>query len=415
LPTWKANLLNKAGRTVLVKSKLSAIPIHTAIAVEISPWVIKCIDKRRRSFLWNGSANARGGCSAIAWPKACRPPDLGGLGILHLKIFGYALRLRWLWLEKTDNLRPWSCLPVKHENIVMAMFEDSLSVAVGDGNSALFWKDRWLQGKCIEEIAPCLFNAVRPRVCATRTVAQGCSQRSWVQDISGALTVQVILDYLLLWDLIEATQLTHGVQDKFLWKWTADNIFTTASAYRDFFIGLSSIAGAKTLWKTRAPGKCKFFGWLALRDRCWTAERRKRHGLQQDDTCMLCNQEVESISHLLVGCSFSRQVWYNFLHRIGCSYVTPCPSSVLADWWMAAQKRFAKLERHCFDSLVVLIFWIIWNERNRRIFYRKARLVEDINALVIEDVGAWFQAGFKTLTPCLQLLRLSPGRTLTNM
>ena len=28
LPAWKANLLNKAGRTVLIKSTLSAIPTH---------------------------------------------------------------------------------------------------------------------------------------------------------------------------------------------------------------------------------------------------------------------------------------------------------------------------------------------------------------------------------------------------
>ena len=38
LPSWKANLLNKAGRTVLIKSTLSAIPTHTALAVKISPW-----------------------------------------------------------------------------------------------------------------------------------------------------------------------------------------------------------------------------------------------------------------------------------------------------------------------------------------------------------------------------------------
>ena len=51
LPTWKASLINKAGRAVLIKAKLSAIPVHTALAIEISPWAIKCIDKLRRSFL----------------------------------------------------------------------------------------------------------------------------------------------------------------------------------------------------------------------------------------------------------------------------------------------------------------------------------------------------------------------------
>jgi len=46
LPSWKSRLLNKAGRAVLVKSVLTAIPTHTAMVVDLSPWAIKHIDKR---------------------------------------------------------------------------------------------------------------------------------------------------------------------------------------------------------------------------------------------------------------------------------------------------------------------------------------------------------------------------------
>jgi len=83
--------------------------------------------------------------------------------------------------------------------------------------------------------------------------------------------------------------------------------FSTASAYRAFFIGQTEIRGARCLKKARAPGKCKFFIWLVLHGRCWTAERRKRHNLQDDDTCILCSQESESITHLLLNCSFARE------------------------------------------------------------------------------------------------------------
>ena len=47
LPSWKANLLNKAGRTVLIKSTLSAIPTHT---------VVRCLS---RSLLGQSSALIR--------------------------------------------------------------------------------------------------------------------------------------------------------------------------------------------------------------------------------------------------------------------------------------------------------------------------------------------------------------------
>ena len=47
--------------------------------------------------------------------------------------------------------------------------------------------------------------------------------------------------------------------DIFRWKWTADGQFTTASAYRAFFLEQQAIPGAKELTKTRAPGQCNFF------------------------------------------------------------------------------------------------------------------------------------------------------------
>ena len=45
IPTWKGNLLNVAGRTTLVKVTLSAILVHTSIALCLSPWVIDSIDR----------------------------------------------------------------------------------------------------------------------------------------------------------------------------------------------------------------------------------------------------------------------------------------------------------------------------------------------------------------------------------
>jgi len=138
LPSWKASLLNRTGRTVLIKSTLSAISTHTALAVCLSPWVIKCIDNVRRGFLWRGAKSARGGHCLLAWPRVCRPPELGGLGIIDLQRFGYALRMRWLWMKRTEDNRSWHHLPDKHEPLVEAMFLASTYFELGDGQKALF-------------------------------------------------------------------------------------------------------------------------------------------------------------------------------------------------------------------------------------------------------------------------------------
>jgi len=279
LPSWKAGLLNRAGRTVLIKSTLSAIPTHTALAVSLSPWAIKCIDSIRRGFLWTGARSAKGGHCLLAWPRVCRPPELGGLGFVDLQRFGDALRMRWLWLKRTEESRPWQLLPDNRDPVVEALFHVSTFMELGDGRKALFWEDRWLQGKGLAEIAPCLYAAVSPRDRKQKTVSSALCGDSWISDTSGALTVQVILEYLLVWDMTRDIQLTQGVEDRFCWRWTADKMFSTASAYRSFFIGQHPVDGAGLLRKTRAPPKCKFFIWLVIHGRCWTAARRKKHGL----------------------------------------------------------------------------------------------------------------------------------------
>jgi hypothetical protein len=37
LPTWKGKLLHKSGRTMLIKSTLAAVPVHTSIGLELPP------------------------------------------------------------------------------------------------------------------------------------------------------------------------------------------------------------------------------------------------------------------------------------------------------------------------------------------------------------------------------------------
>jgi hypothetical protein len=73
LPEWKADLLTKAGRSVLVQSVLTGVLIYSAMAIDLPSTSLKDIDKIRRGFLWRGRKNAMGGHCAVAWGRVCRP------------------------------------------------------------------------------------------------------------------------------------------------------------------------------------------------------------------------------------------------------------------------------------------------------------------------------------------------------
>ena len=59
----------------------------------------------------------------VNWPTVARPTALGGLGVLDLKLFGYAVQTRWLWLQKTDNDWAWAELPIQADPVVLAFSE----------------------------------------------------------------------------------------------------------------------------------------------------------------------------------------------------------------------------------------------------------------------------------------------------
>jgi len=53
-----------------------------------------------------------------------------------------------------------------------------------------------------------------------------------------------------------------------------------------------------------------------MHGRCWTADRRFIHGLQESNLCIFYDQEPETMDHILVGRCFSRQVWQLTMQRL---------------------------------------------------------------------------------------------------
>lgn len=94
-----------------------------------------------------------------------------------------------------------------------------------------------------------------------------------MKDIRGALTVQVLLEYLKIWELVDGVILQPYVSDQFIWNMSQSGMYTCRSAYKAFFLGTVRFSPWKRVWKSRPPLWCKIFIWLAINNRCWTADR----------------------------------------------------------------------------------------------------------------------------------------------
>jgi hypothetical protein len=121
-----------------------------------------------------------------------------------------------------------------------------------------------------------------------------------------------------LWEAIEDVDRVHEEPDKFSWTGASNGQYTAKSTYKMLWQGTHEFAMYKPIWRSYAPLKCKIFGWLALKHRLWTSDRRHRHGLQdQTSTCFTCLQEEDTVEHILVQCPYARQTSFECLIAAG--------------------------------------------------------------------------------------------------
>jgi hypothetical protein len=137
----------------------------------------------------------------------------------------------------------------------------------------------------------------------------------------------------------------------------------------DFFQGAIRFEPYERIWKTWAPGKCRFFLWLVAHNRCWTADRLAQCGLDHPTRYLHCDQDSETINHLLVDCVFARDFWYSLLQKIGMQSLLPQQGEASFEcWWARTNEALDGLARKVLNSIIILGAWTLWNHRNRCVF-----------------------------------------------
>eukprot|EP00253_Pinus_taeda_P008568 PITA_08568 len=124
---WTNRALNFAGRLVLTKAILQAIPQYMLLILPAPKGVLDQIRSIQRSFLWSGNSEKKK-WSLVAWKKLCRPKNKGGLN-----------------LDSPIGSPIWN-----HAQANRSIIQDHSFWEIRNGTQALFWEDAWQQSPTIE-------------------------------------------------------------------------------------------------------------------------------------------------------------------------------------------------------------------------------------------------------------------------
>ena len=315
-----------------------------------------------------------------------------GLGIPDLAARSIALRCRWLWQSWMSTNKPWAGLPLPIDDKVRALFEASVQFSIGNGAATQFWTDPWHEVGKFSLTFPDLF-----KHCTLRriTIKTAMTDDKWVRHFKADLSGPAVIQFTQLWTLLLDVQLLHDEPDSLRWKWTANGIYSAQSAYEAQFIGTIRPSFPELIWHADAPPKCRFFSWLAVQGRCQTADNLARKGWPHNPLCALCGTQPETTVHLLATCSYSLRFWQIAIDRARLPpNLTPTAATTsLTEWLQCTSSSLNQDMAKTWQSIVPLIWWSLWLERNGRIFNHKMSSPAQLLQTTLAEARDWVNAG----------------------
>jgi hypothetical protein len=151
--------------------------------------------------------------------------------------------------------------------------------------------------------------------------------------------------------------------------------------------GEVAIEGALQVWKSQALAKCRFFLWLVLQDRCWTADRLEHRGLPRPPACLFYDQTQESIAHLLLGCVLTWSVWAAVLRWWDREDCLSKQLVAFVDWlrfWHGSKDDLPD-----FWTGIVLVCWCLWRHCNDVVFEGVAHSLGSVIRKVLAEAEVW--------------------------
>ncbi|XP_038717940.1 uncharacterized protein LOC120011012 [Tripterygium wilfordii] len=325
---WKEKFLSQAGRGVLLKAVVQAIPCYAMSLYKFPDSLCKELDRLARNFWW-GKRDGERKLAWVGWKTICNHQSDGGLGLRDMKAFNLALLAKqgWRIIQDPGSLcsRLLKARYFPHTSFLAASRGHSPSFVwssmlagreilmkglhwrVGNGATISVWNDKWIPSSPngLPE-SPIGGNDINLKV----SKLIDSESRSWNDPLLGQIFSPN--------DVAAITQIPlYGLnrEDSLVWSQNTQGRFTIKSAY---WLAKGApvlrqeqhnhIQWAR-LWKLEMPNKIKFFAWRLSYDSLATKVNLTHKGISLDTSCYLCGSCDESSLHLFRDCAALVDMW----------------------------------------------------------------------------------------------------------
>jgi hypothetical protein len=109
-----------------------------------------------------------------------------------------------------------------------------------------------------KDTAPKIFGITKKRRCSVKVAMENSF---WVFQINTqqGLTVEHIIQFSKLWEMLAHVNLNHDAPDSIAWKFGKDGSYSASSAYKMQLLGKTYCMMPSMVWKPSTSPKCKIF------------------------------------------------------------------------------------------------------------------------------------------------------------
>jgi hypothetical protein len=275
-----------------------------------------------------------------------------------------------------------------------------VSRRVGDGTNTLFWHDRWLGDVPLCRRFSRLFDlAVEKSITVTSMFARGWEEggeawrwrrRLWVWEEEMLGECRRLLNNIYL---------HHSMSDRWIWQPDIGEGYTVCGAYQLLTLQVHNVADVTEdlIWHRQVPLKVSILAWRLLQNRLPTKENLLTRGTIQTEAnlCVTGCGKAEYAVHLFLHCHILGTLWQHVRQWIGVSGVEP----------LSIRDHFVQFTYYLGDSrasrsflqlLWLLCIWLLWNERNNRLFHNVHTTTFDLLEKVKHNSYWWLKANNAT-------------------